>query len=405
MSLQPIVPGRLRQRPVPPLPADPLERRTDPRRPATLGMARTALDAALKSTRLTRAWREGRTTQNQRLRLGRALIRQRRAHARLIAEDYIKGRDSLARFRDRLANEIAAAHVAAWQAIEQRRGITAADAAEIEAGIRRQFDRLDRLVSGLRDGSIPRDGRLISRALGYATSAWADAQETDRARAKRDGMTHERSLLGPADHCRGCLTAAGRGWQPIGTLVPIGQRDCKSGCRCSWEYRRGRPRRKAPAPQPAPTLNPPLKPKKGVQYPHTDYRSLGVAFRKSERAGYSNKVTVLVDVAKFDEAWRQDPGFYISFGGGGAAIEGRYEEFVRFLDKAKAQGIAVEMSEPYSGVDHETGRVYGAPGFVNGRHRFAVLRDMGIAYLPVSVGREDVPEFAARFGYRGPWPQ
>lgn len=51
------------------------------------------------------------------------------------------------------------------------------------------------------------------------------------------GYVEERSVLGIADHCDGCLAEAGKGWRPIGTLLPIGGRDCKARCRCHFEYR------------------------------------------------------------------------------------------------------------------------------------------------------------------------
>jgi hypothetical protein len=60
------------------------------------------------------------------------------------------------------------------------------------------------------------------------------------------GFEEARSVLHPADHCPGCLVEAEKGWQPIGAMVPIGERDCKGNCRCTVEYRRsGTPARAA----------------------------------------------------------------------------------------------------------------------------------------------------------------
>jgi hypothetical protein len=51
------------------------------------------------------------------------------------------------------------------------------------------------------------------------------------------GKTEEENQLHPAEHCQSCLDEAARGWVPIGTLIPIGQRDCLGRCRCTISYR------------------------------------------------------------------------------------------------------------------------------------------------------------------------
>lgn len=102
-------------------------------------------------------------------------------------------------------------------------------------------------------------------------------------------------------------------------------------------------------------------PYKMVQTPH------------DENAGY---VLVPVNVKKFDELLQQVPDIYVGPNGAGE-IHGRYERFKEFLKT----GIPIEASS--GGVSEDGLRA----GFSNGRHRWAVLRDMGFEYIPVSMDR------------------
>jgi hypothetical protein len=86
---------------------------------------------------------------------------------------------------------------------------------------------------------------------------------------------------------------------------------------------------------------------------------------------------VLVDVAEFDIAWREDhPDFYI----GPEGINGskyRYSLFEDYL----LSGADIDVPEVY--VDE-----MGLAAFTNGRHRFAVLRDLGNQVAYVAMGDE-----------------
>jgi len=95
---------------------------------------------------------------------------------------------------------------------------------------------------------------------------------------------------------------------------------------------------------------------------------------------------VMADVAKIESSISKDHNFYVGPGGRGAAIGGRYEGFQEFLKK----GTPIEV--PEMGVWH------GDAFFTNGRHRFAVLRDMGFDRIPVAVARGQAATFKRRFG-------
>ncbi len=108
-----------------------------------------------------------------------------------------------------------------------------------------------------------------------------------------------------------------------------------------------------------------------------------------QRAEVIGNAMVKVDVDKFDRMWKKsDPGgnFYISPGGTGAAIKGRYPRFIEFVKSSQSY----EVPEVHVGSD-------GKIGFTNGRHRFSVLRDQGHKILPVAMNPEAV-ENAKKYG-------
>ena len=89
---------------------------------------------------------------------------------------------------------------------------------------------------------------------------------------------------------------------------------------------------------------------------------------------------VMVDPRAFDPEFAKQREFYVPPGGEGAgAIGGRYQRFKEFLATHKS----FQASEV--GV-----LANGQVGFTNGRHRYAVLRDMGVAAIPVAMDPESV---------------
>jgi tRNA nucleotidyltransferase (CCA-adding enzyme) len=101
-----------------------------------------------------------------------------------------------------------------------------------------------------------------------------------------------------------------------------------------------------------------------------------MSFKQSEDQKRWGEEVVLVDVSKFDAEWSKDEGFYISSSGKNE-ISNRREKFQEFLKTGKP------IIMPSVSVRDIGSR--GLIGFTNGRHRFAVLRDMGFTEIPVSV--------------------
>jgi hypothetical protein len=85
---------------------------------------------------------------------------------------------------------------------------------------------------------------------------------------------------------------------------------------------------------------------------------------------------VNIDVEKFDPAWARDKGLYIGPNGQGA-IEGRAVSVMEYYETGKP----IDASE----VDVERD---GSVVFIDGRHRYAVLRDMGAKTIPMAMTSE-----------------
>lgn len=63
------------------------------------------------------------------------------------------------------------------------------------------------------------------------------AEESKRKSHKTAGYRWERRKLAMAEHCNDCISYAGMGWQPIGTLPAITtQCQCRANDKCHFEY-------------------------------------------------------------------------------------------------------------------------------------------------------------------------
>lgn len=106
---------------------------------------------------------------------------------------------------------------------------------------------------------------------------------------------------------------------------------------------------------------------------------------KWERPRWSNKdeIEVELDVKKVDDLWSKDKDFYIGPGGTGNPKRGCYKGFQDWLQGNQPIGMPmISWSEWNKTVQ-----------FTNGRHRFAVLRDMGLTRIPALIPKEQVGIF------------
>jgi hypothetical protein len=105
--------------------------------------------------------------------------------------------------------------------------------------IRDQYDYLRNFADQIASGQQLLNGNALVRADLYADAARGTFEQMRRRyEQQQNGMQEERRVLGEADHCEGCLAQAELGWQPIGTLDPIGAEECITRCHCTFFYRK-----------------------------------------------------------------------------------------------------------------------------------------------------------------------
>ncbi len=113
-----------------------------------------------------------------------------------------------------------------------------ADYGRVGNQLRFQYERLAKFAQQIERG-LPFDGRFIRRTRLYAQSGRVSYTAALRQEMALRGYTEEQSVLAAADHCSECVAEADKGWVKIGTLINIGERICKSNCRCHLEFREG----------------------------------------------------------------------------------------------------------------------------------------------------------------------
>ena len=111
---------------------------------------------------------------------------------------------------------------------------------DVEEHLAAELGYLDIFADDVADGRVPRDGHFVRRAMLYGAAGWGLYMLLRGREARRRGYGEEHSILDPgAEHCQECVGETDKGWQPLGSLIPIGSRQCRSGCRCRFEYRNG----------------------------------------------------------------------------------------------------------------------------------------------------------------------
>ena len=113
-----------------------------------------------------------------------------------------------------------------------------ADYSKVAEKIEFQLMKLNNFALQIENG-LPLDGRFARRTTLYAQSGRVTYHESLRNEMALRGYTLEKSVLASSDHCSECVSEANRGFVPIGDLVLIGERICRSNCRCTVEFSEG----------------------------------------------------------------------------------------------------------------------------------------------------------------------
>lgn len=167
-----------------------------------------------------------------------AVIDAETAKIRSVAQQLVDGSINLAEWQLQTSAIIKSLHVAMGLAANGGlKNTSDSSLGYIASQIKEQYKYLRDFAKQIKTGDQALNGSLVARAALYTQAARGTFEDNMRQGAKDAGMQSERRMLGPADHCAGCLGQAAQGWQPIGSLLAIGDTPCGGNCRCSFSFK------------------------------------------------------------------------------------------------------------------------------------------------------------------------
>lgn len=179
-----------------------------------------------------------------RLELDRAL-KESGNRATNLMEDLRAGRISLTRWRLEMRELVKETHL--YSAAAARGGwdqLDSSDYGRVGQILSRgpkggfgQYEYLERFADEIATrGGV--EGNDFARARMYAEAGRGTYHTFDQQWHEDNGFDEERSIRHTDDSCVGCVAAEALGWQKIGTIPPIGSRNCLANCRCTMEHRK-----------------------------------------------------------------------------------------------------------------------------------------------------------------------
>lgn len=147
--------------------------------------------------------------------------------------------DALSSWFIEIRSQIKSANLAAASiAFGGLRNISASELEIAEQFGRDQISWFANFAAGVFGGSVNLNGNFAARTGMYASAVFSSYENANRIRESRsDKNNEERRILGASDHCTTCLSEAAKGWVALGSLKPIGNSECKSRCRCHFQFR------------------------------------------------------------------------------------------------------------------------------------------------------------------------
>lgn len=107
---------------------------------------------------------------------------------------------------------------------------------EVGSRLKQEYIYLNKFAGEIADGTVS-PGQMDVRLDMYMHDAYGSYADANRTLNINEGMTEEIRILDDgAEHCDDCEAAAGH-WETIGTLPDIGNSQCGSRCRCSFDFR------------------------------------------------------------------------------------------------------------------------------------------------------------------------
>lgn len=120
-----------------------------------------------------------------------------------------------------------------------KNAMTQADYGRMGGKLNFEYRKLDDFARAIKTDNLT-PAQIQARAHLYANGATQAYYDGLTVLKKDAGFVEERRVLDPAAHnCDDCISYAGRGWVPIGTLPsPGAECRCHHNCKCRKEYRR-----------------------------------------------------------------------------------------------------------------------------------------------------------------------
>lgn len=115
--------------------------------------------------------------------------------------------------------------------------MTQTDFGRVGRIVRNEYAFLRDFAEQIASGEQKLDGTLVRRAALYGQQGRPTYLTFWDSTAAQRGFDEERSILQPAEHCVECVSEDAKGFQPLGRMIPIGQRICRSNDKCIVEFR------------------------------------------------------------------------------------------------------------------------------------------------------------------------
>lgn len=170
------------------------------------------------------------------------------AEMKAISGQLRSGEISLGQWQTAMMEKIKESHLTA--AVAERGGwsqMTQSDFGRVGQIIRREYGYVRNFADEIASGKVSLDGRIDARANLYGQAGRDTFYRFEHREQMREGRREVASYLNPADHCSECVDLADN-WYDLETLELvegtgppvyeyIGQRICRSNCRCGERYR------------------------------------------------------------------------------------------------------------------------------------------------------------------------
>lgn len=157
---------------------------------------------------------------------------------RALSQQLRAGDISLADWQLSMMQQVKTTHLAA--AVMQRGGwqqMTQGDFGQVGRIVRGEYEFLRNFAEQIASGKVPLDGIITRRSALYGQEGRPTYYTFWEGTAEGQRFDEQRSILNPADHCQDCIDEDAKKFQPIGKMIPIGRRQCRSNDRCDVEFR------------------------------------------------------------------------------------------------------------------------------------------------------------------------